>query len=154
MLSELFSRNVGNQDARRIARNNGVWLVDLVQPCHQLTLDIQSLNDHFHNPVTISQLVEIIFDVADGDQLAAILRARLAGRAFAMRSYNDCTRRLRACGSSFQRRTGWRDDVEQHHRDADIGQMRGIPGPIVPAPTTLTLSIRYVMCVSFIEVYQ
>ncbi|MBV6465324.1 MAG: hypothetical protein PGMFKBFP_00600 [Anaerolineales bacterium] len=109
-------------DARSIRRDNTRRLADFVNARHQILFDLQVLDDDLDNPVRFRHRVEIVLQVSERDQRLQAGVHQVGGLRLqaAIPQLGDdlVARRL----VSFWRVL--RDDVEQGHAHARVGEVR------------------------------
>ena len=85
-------------------------------------LDVQALDHRLDDPVAVFEHIEVVVDIAGGDQAGVALgheRRRIGLQQL----------RHRAFGNSVPVGAVLRHDVEQHAGDARVGDVRGDAGP-------------------------
>ncbi len=115
--------NFGHGQAAGVGSDDGSRLANGFDAAQQAALDVQILDHSFNDPVHISELLQIVFEVADGDQLR---EGRLEERGGL-----GLDRSLQSGGSDAvpYRAIGIRgNDVQQVRRNTGIGQVRGDAG--------------------------
>jgi hypothetical protein len=86
-----------------------------------LLLDVDPLEDGLDDPVAVGEQVEVVLEVAGGDEPARRSENSGAGFVFLSFSIADLARTSRSAGPSGH-------DVEQHHRHAGVGDVGGDAG--------------------------
>ena len=111
-------------DPGRIAADNCAGLADLLDAGHQLLFGFQLLDNDFDDPVTLGQLVEVVFKIARRDQVTPI-GAGQAGRPRLGHPVVECVDNpvSRTLVQLFRFAQVGGNHVQQHHRNADICQM-------------------------------
>ena len=70
VVGEAFG-DLGDGQAAGVGGDDGSRLADGVDLAQQLALDVEVFDDGFDDPVDLGELLQIVFEVADGDQAVA-----------------------------------------------------------------------------------
>src|SRR5690606_38380208 len=118
--------NLVDGDAGGVAANNAAGLAHRFEAGHEFLLGPELLDDYFDNPVALGDAREVVLGVTQLDEAGAIL-ARQVGRAGADHTLvtraDDAVARRRIVPLFRAEVRG--HDVEQQHRDADVGEVGG-----------------------------
>src|SRR5690606_15472300 len=126
-----------DRDARGVAADNGIRAGDLFDALHELLLRLRALDDHFDDPVAGADgSVEVIFQVADGDEAGRAPREEVGGLGLdhaVIAGLDDAIAHLaigegQPGGALLGGQFG-RDNVEQPRTDTGVSQVSGNGGP-------------------------
>ena len=121
--SEKPSAIFADGQAAGVGGDDGAGLADGFDFLQQRALDVEILDDGFDDPVDVGEFLEVVFEVADGDQ-AGERRVEESGGLGFLRSFESGSGDFVARGTVGV----GRNDVEQIAGNAGIGEMRGDAG--------------------------
>ena len=125
-----FRADVFNGNTGGVCRNDAGWFDHFFHFGKKFLLDFEILNNNLANPVYVSQPLQIVLEVADGDHGCIFLaeetggfRLRYSGKTICRESISPCRTFFRqACLLVSICQFEW-DDIEQVALDTGIGQM-------------------------------
>ena len=122
---DLVDRNAGG-----VGADDAAGLAHGIQPRHQRLFRREAFDDDLDDPVAVSQQLKIVLGIADRNQFGAIGagqvgRTRLDHALVERLHELVALARVLLLGVAQPRR----DNVQQHHRNADVGQVRGNAAP-------------------------
>ena len=122
VVGEAFG-DLGDGQSAGVGGDDGAGLADGVDLAQQLALEVEVFDDGFDDPVDFGELLEVVFEVADGDQ--AIERRLHEGGGLGLdRGFLAGGGEAVARGAVGVRR----NDVEQVRGNTGVGQVRGDAG--------------------------
>ena len=124
--------DLADGQARGVGGHEGVLSANLVDPLHQVALDVQPLDNGLDDPVAVGELLKIVFEVSGADQPPRVLAHERSGlqlldspQAIGDDSIADLGviqgEALFLLGGA--QLAG--SDVEQQHREAGVGHVGG-----------------------------
>ena len=124
VVAEVFGETVGDfvqGDAAGVGGDDGVRLAECFHLAPEAAFDFEILGDGFDDPVAIGDFIEVVFEVAGGDELGVFVDEESAGAEF-----DDAFDSLQRGGVAIG--LVGKNDIEEDGRNAGVGEVGGNPG--------------------------
>jgi len=122
VVGEAF-RDFADGKTAGVGGNDGAGLTDCVDLLEQAALDVEVLDNSFDDPVDVGEFLEIVFKIADGDELCQ--RGLEEGGRLGFSGRVEAGGRNLVAGGAIG--VGW-NDIEEIAGNAGIGEVRGDAG--------------------------